>query len=117
MAIRAVVFDIGGILEIIPGGDDPTSRFPEMMSRWAARLSMEPEECNTRITTLDGQLRGMGKNGGDGTLSEAEWRAELRSVLGWSELLEATCIRDFWDTYCGNLNLELAAYLKSLRPR
>jgi putative hydrolase of the HAD superfamily len=78
---------------------------------------MEPEECNARIIALDERLSGMGKNGDDGTLSEAEWRAELRSALGWSEFLEDTCIRDFWDVYCGNLNLELAAYFKSLRPR
>ena len=34
MAIRAVVFDIGGILEIVPEGGDPTRRFPDMIARW-----------------------------------------------------------------------------------
>jgi hypothetical protein len=33
MAIRAVVFDIGGILEIVPDGGDPTTAFPDTTSR------------------------------------------------------------------------------------
>ena len=43
MAIRAVVFDIGGILEIIPEGGDPTQRFPDMIARWEERLGLAPE--------------------------------------------------------------------------
>lgn len=116
MAIRAVVFDIGGILEIIPGGGDPTARFPEMMARWAARLGMESEEFDARLRAMDERLRTSGKDGGDGTLSEAEWWAELRSALGWDPSQEEVCRRDFWDVYCGNLNPELAMYFGSLRP-
>jgi putative hydrolase of the HAD superfamily len=111
-----VVFDIGGILETIPSGGDPTEVFPQMMERWATRLGMEPEEVNARLTALDERLRSMGKDGGDGTLSEAEWRAELCRVLGWDQTQEDACMRDFWDVYCGNLNQELATYFKSLRP-
>jgi putative hydrolase of the HAD superfamily len=117
MAIRAVVFDIGGILEVIPGGGDPTRLFPEMVGRWAARLGMEVEECEARIAALNERFRGMGKDGQDGTLSEAEWQAELGRTLDWDHLTEDMCIGDFWDVYCGNPNPELATYFKSLRPR
>lgn len=116
MAIRSVVFDIGGILEIIPGGGDPTARFPEMMARWAARLGMEPGEFDARLTAMDKRLRGVGKSGDDGTLSEAEWQTELRNALGWDQSHEGDFMRDFWDVYCGNLNLELATYFRNLRP-
>jgi epoxide hydrolase-like predicted phosphatase len=117
LAIRAVVFDIGGILEVIPSGGDPTTRFPEMMARWAARLGMESEEFDARLTAMDERLRSLGKDGGDGTLSEAEWWAELRSALGWDQAQEDACRRDFWEVYCGSLNLELANFFRSLRPR
>lgn len=40
MAICWVVFDIGGIFEIIPGGGDPMLRFPQMRARWETRLGM-----------------------------------------------------------------------------
>jgi putative hydrolase of the HAD superfamily len=116
VAIRAVVFDIGGILENIPGGGDPTKRFPEMMARWAARLGMESEAFDARLRAMDERLRSRGKDGGDGTLSEAVWWAELRSSLGWDQAQEDACRRDFWDVYCGSLNLELATYFGSLRP-
>ncbi len=116
MAIRAVVFDIGGILEIIPDGGDPATRFAEMMARWAARLGMETEEFNTRLSALDERLRSRGEDGSDGTLSEAAWWAGLRRALGWDQSQEDICKRDFWDVYCGNLNPELATYFRSLRP-
>jgi len=117
MPIRAVVFDIGGILEVIPEGGDPTMLFPEMIGRWAACLGMGPEELDAQITALNERLRSEGKDGEDGTLSETEWRAELRGVLGWDQAQEDICLRDFWDVYCGNLNQELATYFNGLRPR
>jgi hypothetical protein len=42
MAISAVIFDIGGVLEIIPEGGDPTNRFPQLNERWETRLRMAP---------------------------------------------------------------------------
>jgi hypothetical protein len=30
MPIRAVMFDIGGVLEVIPEGGDPATRFPAL---------------------------------------------------------------------------------------
>ena len=117
MAIRWVVFDIGGILEIIPGGGDPTIRFPEMVARWETRLGMPPGELSRQIKEMDGRLISAGKDGAIGTCTEAEWWEELRLATGWDQPQVDAFMRDFWDVYCGNPNLELAAYLARLRPR
>jgi putative hydrolase of the HAD superfamily len=117
MSIRAVVFDIGGILEIIPGGGDPTRQFPEMIARWEARLSMPQGELGERISAMSARLLDAGKDGGLGTCSEAEWLKELQHTTGWDTSQIDAFMRDFWTVYCGNPNPELAAYLAGLRPR
>ncbi|GAC1460924.1 MAG: hypothetical protein PVSMB4_19740 [Ktedonobacterales bacterium] len=117
MAIRWVVFDIGGILEIIPGGGDPTIQFPQMLARWETRLDMSPGELGRQIRAMDERLTRAGKDGGIGTCSEAEWREELRLTTAWDQSHVDAFMRDFWDVYCGNPNAELATFLNSLRPR
>ena len=49
MAIRVVVFDIGGILEVIPEGGDPTVRYPVFEETWTARLGLAPGELAERL--------------------------------------------------------------------
>ncbi len=117
MAIRAVVFDIGGILQIIPEGGDPTSRFPELMTHWEQRLGMAPDSLGERIIAMDEQLKATGKNADIGTCSEAEWFEELRLTTGWDQPRMDAFKRDFWDVYLGNPNPELATYFGGLRPR
>lgn len=117
MAIKAVVFDIGGILEIIPGGGDPTIRFPEMMTRWETRLGMAPGELDARLMEMDGRLKSVGKDADIGACSEAEWFEELRLVTGWEQARVDAFKQDFWDVYCGNPNPELATYFGGLCPR
>lgn len=117
MAIKAVVFDIGGILEIIPEGGDPTERFPEMIARWERRLDMTPGELDAQIKMMDERLTAAGKDGGLGTCSYEEWVAELRAVTGWDAARTDEFMDDFWDTYIGDPNPELAAYFVGLRPR
>lgn len=117
MAIRWVVFDIGGILEIIPEGGDPTSRYPEMYARWETQLGMEPGELSKQIIEMDRRLTSEGKDGAIGTCSEAEWLEQLRLTTGWDQPQIDAFMRDFWDIYCGNPNPELASFLNDLRPR
>jgi putative hydrolase of the HAD superfamily len=117
VAIKAVVFDIGGILEIIPEGGDPTRRFPEMMARWERRLDMAPGELGAQIKGMDERLTAAGKDGALGTCSYEEWVAELRAVTGWDAARTDEFMDDFWDTYIGDPNPELAAYFVGLRPR
>jgi putative transposase len=117
MVIRAVVFDIGGILEIVPEGGDPTRRFPDMIARWEERLSLPPGELDKRLTQMDERLSAAGKDGAIGTCTEEEWLAELGSATGMNPSQMNAFMRDFWDVYMGEPNSELIAYFQSLHPR
>jgi putative hydrolase of the HAD superfamily len=117
VAIREVVFDIGGILETIPEGGDPTTQFPDLLARWETRLGLAPGELGGQITAMGERLASAGKDGTIGTCSEAEWLAELQATTSWDQSQVDAFMRDFWEVYCGNPNPELAAYLGNLRPR
>jgi putative hydrolase of the HAD superfamily len=117
MTIRAVVFDIGGILEIVPEGGDPTRRFPNMIARWEERLGMSPGELDTRLSAMDERLSATGKDGAVGTCTEEEWLAELRLATGMDDTQTGAFMREFWDVYMGESNPELIEYFKGLRPR
>ena len=102
MAIRGVVFDIGGVLEHTPrtGWD----------ARWEARLGLPAGDLNTR-------LRDVWRAGSIGAITEAEVEARIRAILGLDAAQVAAFMADLWDEYCGTLNAELAAYFAGLRPR
>jgi len=117
MTIRAVVFDIGGILEIVPEGGDPTRRFPQMVTRWEERLGLPPGELDKRLTQMGERLSAAGKDGAIGTCMEEEWLAELRLATEMDDAQLDAFMRDFWDVYCGAPNIELIAYFKALLPR
>jgi epoxide hydrolase-like predicted phosphatase len=117
MTIRAVVFDIGGVLEVVPGGGDPTRAFPQMLAEWDSRLHLQSGELERKIDELDQQLAAQGKDGGLGTCSEEEWQDGLRDITGMNQADLADFIQDFWDVYLGNQNHELTAYLTELRPK
>jgi putative hydrolase of the HAD superfamily len=117
MTIRAVVFDIGGILEVVPEGGDPTWRFPAMIARWEERLGLPAGELDTRLTQMDERLSAAGKDGAIGTCTEEEWLAELGLATGMNQAQIGAFMCDFWDVYCGGPNIEMIEYFKGLRPR
>jgi HAD superfamily hydrolase (TIGR01509 family) len=101
MAIRAVLFDIGGVLEI-----NPPTGWPQ---RWARRLGITPDELGARL----GPIWAPGSVGGL-TLAEVE-----QAVAAELDLDAATCqelMEDVWVEYVGRLNHELAVYFTGLRP-
>lgn len=102
MAIRAVVFDIGGVLEITPktGWD----------KRWERELGLAPGG-------LDERLMDIWRGGSLGPLTEAEVEAGVAAALGLDERRLAAFMGDLWDEYLGTLNVELRDYFASLRPR
>jgi epoxide hydrolase-like predicted phosphatase len=103
-AARAVVFDIGGVLEI------PVDT--HMDRRWERRLGLEPGE-------LFGRLRrsGLGRAANLGQLSEAEFARALAGLYGLDRPATGELLDDLWDWYVGELNTELADYFQRLRPR
>ncbi len=102
MTIEAVVFDIGGVLEITP-----SLGVAEM---WESRLGLEPGEINKRTQDI-------WEAGSIGTISEFDGHQALRERLG----LDARQLEEFrgmiWREYLGTANTELIAYVRRLRPR
>jgi epoxide hydrolase-like predicted phosphatase len=102
VAIRAVIFDIGGVLEVTP----PTG----WQERWAARLGLGPAEMGA---TLEPAWRG--GSTGEASLPEVERRVAAALGLGDADLAEF--MADVWAEYLGTLNTTLAGYFAALRPR
>lgn len=102
MAIRAVAFDIGGVLEITPDTG--------MTEKWEQRLHLKPGELDQRMASVwrDGSL---------GKCSEEQVQQSLREIMGMDQAQVDAFMHDLWEEYLGTLNVELAAYFSSLRPR
>jgi epoxide hydrolase-like predicted phosphatase len=100
--VRAVVFDIGGVLEINPATG--------WQDRWAARLGLTREELDRRLDPAwsPGSV-------GKATLPQIE--RETAHVLGLDADGLAGLMADAWAEYVGTLNVALAAFFASLRPR
>ena len=102
MSIRAIVFDIGGVLEITPNlGVD---------AKWEQKLHLEPGEINKRLNQV-------WKGGSMGTISEEQIHKSIGEIMEMSEALVNEYMEDVWREYLGALNVELADYFRSLRPK
>lgn len=102
MSIRAVVFDIGGVLEITPAtGWD---------AKWEAELQLQPGE-------IDRRLAHVWHGGSLGTISEADVEQNVGAILGLEPSRVAGLMQDLWTEYLGTLNVELTEYFAGLRPR
>jgi HAD superfamily hydrolase (TIGR01509 family) len=110
MPIRAVMFDIGGILEVIPEGGDPATRFPALDEEWNTRLGLPPGHLAQCVQAI-------AEDGAFGRCTYDEWCARLRASSGMSQADFDEYMVAFWDIYMGNPNEELIAYFRSLRPR
>lgn len=108
MAIRAVVFDIGGVLEITP---DPQMR--GMVTRWEALAGMEPGEMEKRLE----RTAHLWKAGALGHCTEADIERGLRDLAGFTEEQTSDFMAHMWREYLGTLNVELTDYFRGLRPR
>jgi epoxide hydrolase-like predicted phosphatase len=102
MRIQAVVFDIGGVLEVNPDLG--------VTGTWEQRLGLAPGELNERM--------GNAWHGGSiGAISEDEVRRALIERLSLDERQLADFMCDFWREYLGTANTELIDYTRRLRPR
>ena len=110
MPIRAVMFDIGGILEVIPEGGDPATRFPALDEEWNTRLGLPPGHLTRCVEAI-------AEDGAFGRCTYEEWCAQLRASTGMRQTDFDAYMTAFWDIYMGNPNDELIAYFRGLRPR
>src|SRR5262245_39768229 len=100
--LRAVVFDVGGVLEV-----NPATGWPE---RWAARLGCSEDDLAQRIDGL--------WSGGDvGAVTLAEIERRTADALDLDDGALGELMNDAWAEYLGSLNCPLAEYFQSLRPR
>jgi putative hydrolase of the HAD superfamily len=102
MAIRAVVFDIGGVLEITP--DLGVTR------QWETRLGLA-------AGALDERMRDVWRGGSIGTVTLDDVYQALRDRLGLDEPRLAAFMADLWREYLGTPNTELIDYVRRLGPR
>jgi putative hydrolase of the HAD superfamily len=103
ISIRVVMFDIGGILEVIPEEGDPATRFPALDVEWESRLGLPPGYL-TRC------FEAIAEDGAFGRCTYAEWCARLRQSMGMSQADFDAYIAACWDIYMGGPNEELIAY-------
>jgi putative hydrolase of the HAD superfamily len=102
MTIQAVVFDIGGVLEITPDLG--------VTEAWESRLGLDPGELDTR-------MRDIWRGGSIGTVSERGVHQAVTERLGLDERQAAEFMADIWREYLGTANTELIEYARQLRPR
>ena len=101
MAIRAVVLDIGGVLEVV---DDDV--FPAPAER---RLGLAPG-------TIAGGLAGLPGDAVVGEVTEHQVRAEWQRALGLDDRQVDALVDDFWRWYVGTLDRELFDWFAGQRP-
>lgn len=104
MAVRAVVFDVGGVLEIVGPA--------EWLSTWADRLGRPRDEVEAAFERVDAQ--GLAATG---RMDEGALRHGCARELALPSGLVERFMTDLWDWYCGTPDEQLMRYLRDLRPR
>jgi epoxide hydrolase-like predicted phosphatase len=106
MAIRAVVFDIGGVLEL----DVIELVEIDLDARWERRLGLLSGELNRRMEPI-------WRAGSLGECTEEDVHQEMGRLLKMNREQVEEYMREMWDWYCGRLNVPMADFFRSLRPR
>jgi putative hydrolase of the HAD superfamily len=102
MVIHAVLFDIGGVLEITP--DLGVDR------QWEDRLGLPAGALGERLMDI-------WSGGAVGTITEADVHQALKDRLGLDDGRAEALMADMWREYLGTANTELIEYARRLRPR
>jgi putative hydrolase of the HAD superfamily len=110
MGVRAIVFDIGGVLELGPDGREPMATFGPVLSGWERRIGVGPGKLGAIIAELYAA-------GACGTCSEREWWRRFGDRAGMPSADLSEFQTELWAHYLGELNGELADYFAALRPR
>jgi epoxide hydrolase-like predicted phosphatase len=102
VVIRAVVFDIGGVLEITPDVD--------VHQLWETRLGLSAREMSERMGDV-------WTAGGVGTITLDDVHQAMKDRLGLDDRQVGEYMADLWREYLGAANTELIEYVRRLRPR
>lgn len=102
MPVRAVILDIGGVLEV-----NPRTGWP---ARWGRRLGWDADAFAARLDAIWGP-------GATGAATLAEIERLTTEAFGLSDAVLAELMDDAWSEYVGTLNEELADWFAGLRPR
>lgn len=102
MSIRAVIFDIGGVLEITPRTG--------WEAVWEGVLGLQPGELNARVrhVWVGGSYEGW---------TEEQVERGIAETLGLDDAQLAAFMKDMWDDYLGTPNTELIEYFRGLRGK
>jgi HAD superfamily hydrolase (TIGR01549 family) len=102
MSIQAVVFDIGGVLEVTPSlGVSET---------WESQLGLDPGE-------IDRRMHDIWQGGATGAISEHDVHQAAAERLGLDEPQLEEFMGGIWREYLGTANAELIGFARLLRPR
>jgi epoxide hydrolase-like predicted phosphatase len=102
MTIKAVVFDLGGVLEsTIETG---------LHAKWEARLQLEPGKLFEPLFSS-----GLALDATVGKVSEEEFVQKFSEVYGINQIQVQELRNDVWEQY--QLNVELAEFFRKQRPR
>lgn len=100
--IKAVVLDIGGVLEWTPSTGHT--------ERWEGKLGLAPGD-------LDRTMDDVWRDGRLGAISEEQVAAAFAERLRLSPGDVEAFLHGFWDEYLGTANTELIDWFAALRPR
>lgn len=102
-----MLFDIGGVLEVV---DDDT--WPHTLTEmWSDRVGMEVDAFRTALAAADLPRTDIT----DGT-EDAYWQG-VGLALGIDSAACQVMRSELWDAYCGTANRELIDFAAMLRPR
>jgi epoxide hydrolase-like predicted phosphatase len=101
MSIRAVAFDVGGVLTQV-------GHLQDVRERWQVRLGMTAAQFAKALASVDPDELAF-----TGLLNETQYKARLAAALGQS-VAQAD---EFMADMSGELDAGLFAYVASLRPR
>jgi epoxide hydrolase-like predicted phosphatase len=104
VTIRAVVFDIGGVLAVTP------DMSAALADKWERQLKLGHGQMGPLIQEV-------ADAGAIGTITEEEAVHRIAEILKLDTQQLDALMTDLWTNYLGTLNTELATYFASLRPR
>jgi epoxide hydrolase-like predicted phosphatase len=107
VAIKAVVFDIGGVLEHVE--DDA---WPEVwLGRWERRVHLPVGHVAAALAEHEPT-----DDVATGKTSEAQMRERYARLLGLDDDQAQLMMAEMWDAYCGKLDRQMRDFAAGLRP-